>query len=329
MKILIISPNWIGDLIVANSLFKLIKQKNYHLSVAAPNYCRPLLERMHEVDEIFESPVTHNKLNLKKIYQFSQQLKQHKFDQAVVLPNSLKSSLVPFLANIPKRTGYLGEFRYLLLNNIKKITSHNYKNLKSQCLFLFNNNDLEISQAPNPSLIINKKNIDNLIKKLNINLNKKILILAPGAAFGDAKQWPAEYFAKISREKYKDNWQVIILGSAKDKEIANQINNLVNNICLNLCGITNIKDAIDIISISNYVISNDSGLMHIAAALDKNLIAIYGSSTPNFTPPLSNKAIILEDKDLDCRPCFKRTCPYGHKNCMYNITPDKVKSLIN
>jgi len=315
-KVLVIAPNWIGDLVISQVLLKKLKQNNKHITVCAPKYCQDLLQRMPEVDEILSSPAQHGKLNFKNLLKFSKKIKIFKFDRAIILPNSFKSALIPFFAKIPQRTGYLGEMRYLLLTDIKKLDKKLCPTMAMRFAALSGN--LNYS---NPNLLINKNNLQNLNLKFNINQNKKILVLAPGAAFGDAKCWPAEYFATVADKKFKENWQIIILGSQKDKVIAERINNLAHNCCNNLCGKTSIADTVDLISQTNAVVSNDSGLMHISAAVNVPLIAIYGASSPKFTPPLSEAAIILEDKNLSCRPCFKRTCPLEHKNCLYNITP--------
>jgi heptosyltransferase-2 len=155
----------------------------------------------------------------------------------------------------------------------------------------------------------------------------KILALCPGAEYGPAKRWPAQYYAEVARHKIDQGWQVWLFGSEKDRADADQINKAASGLCTDFTGKTSLAEAVDLLSMVNVVVSNDSGLMHVAAALDKKLIAIYGSSDPGFTPPLNAKAQVIS-LNLYCAPCFKRECPLGHSNCLTGITPAQVLDAI-
>ncbi len=198
---------------------------------------------------------------------------------------------------------------------------------------------------PKPALTISKDQQQAVIDKFKLTLSDaapapgslaaytpsmaiKILALCPGAEYGSAKRWPAEYYAEVARNKIDQGWQVWLFGSDKDKADAEQINRATSGLCTDFTGRTSLAEAVDLMSLVNAVVTNDSGLMHVAAALDKKIIAIYGSSDPGFTPPLNDKAHIVS-LDLDCAPCFKRECPLGHTHCLVGITPDRVLDLIN
>lgn len=161
-----------------------------------------------------------------------------------------------------------------------------------------------------------------------LSLKKKpFVVLCPGAQYGRSKRWPSRYFSKVASYALKEGWQVGLLGGKAEKEIASKINHEVDQQAIDLT-MTSLTEAIDLLSAATVVVSNDSGLMHMAAAVHRPVIAIYGSSSPDFTPPLGEKTIILS-KSLPCKPCFKRECPLGHLDCLINITPETVIHSIN
>jgi heptosyltransferase-2 len=331
-KILVIGASWVGDMVMAQSLFKILKKQNPQcvIDVLALDWSQALLKRMPEVNEIILQPLKHSRglnfeLGLKQRYQIAKNLRKKNYQQAILLPNSFKSALIPFWANIPIRTGYVGEFRYPLLNNTHKLNKTILTKTVQRFVALANS-----SEIINPSITTDKNNLDKALINLNLSQDKKILALCAGAEYGSAKRWSSEYFAEIAQRKIDKGWQVWLFGSHKDVEVANKIVSITKE-CKNLCGHTSLEDAIDLLSIANTIISNDSGLMHIAAALNKPLIAIYGSSDPNFTPPLNKNARILH-KNLNCSPCFKRICPLKkdkYMQCMYNISVNDVEKFID
>ena len=324
-KILIIGPSWIGDIVMAQVLFKVIKQNepNSKIHVLAPSWSAPLLERMEEVERVLISPFKHGQLSLYKRYMFGKKLRSQKYNQAIVLPNSFKSALIPFWAKIPKRTGYLGEMRFILLNDIKHLNKKKLPLMIQRFAFLGVKKGKKLHDLPKPRLIFTTD------ESLKSDPEAKILALCPGAAYGSSKRWPAEYFAEVAQAKLKENWEVWIFGSESDKASASKIQKLTKNKCANFTGKLSLLKTVDLLALADVVITNDTGLMHIAAALDKPLIAIYGSSSPKFTPPLSSKAKILS-LNLKCSPCFKRECPRKHLKCLYDINPYIVlKEFVN
>lgn len=329
-KILIVGPAWVGDMVMAQTLFKLIKQLDNQcdIDVIAPNWSRPLLQRMPEVRNAIPLPIPHRKLHLLLRYRIGRRLRRRNYDQAIILPNSLKSAFIPFIAQIPHRTGWLGEFRWLLLNDVRYLNKNKLPLLIERFMALAQVKNTELpTELLWPSLQVSATQIAKTIAKLQLQTVKPILALCPGAEFGPAKQWPAAYFADVAREKIKAGWQVWLFGSAKDQIISQEIQQTTDSNCINLAGKTSLAEAIDLLSLSQMVVSNDSGLMHIAAALNKPLVVLYGSSSPRFTPPLAEKIKIL-NLELACSPCFKRQCPLEHLKCLQDLLPQRVLDAI-
>lgn len=326
-KILVIGPSWIGDMVLAQSLFKTLRQRNPDIliDVAAPAWTLPLLERMPEVSEKIALPFKHGQLALFERFRFGRRLKNKNYNQAILLVNSFKSAILSFAAGIPIRTGFLGEMRYGLLNDIRPLDKTKLKKTVERfvALGLAKNEGLQ-NELPNPLLNASPEAAWILASGLGIKNDKsEILGLCPGAEYGEAKRWPAEYYAEVANYALAKGWQVLLFGSDNDASITRQINQLTENQCIDLGGKTKLGDAIDIMSLCDAIISNDSGLMHVAAALNKRLIAIFGSSDPYHTPPMHPDAVI-EYLGLKCSPCFKRECPLGHLNCLMKIKPDSV-----
>lgn len=329
-QILVAGPAWVGDMVMAQSLFMTLKQRPHpvEIDVLAPAWSNPILSRMPEVREIVNLPISHGEFGLFRRYQLGKSLRLKTYDQAIITPRSYKAALVPFFAKAKQRTGYRGEMRYGVINDI-----HNLDNgILSQTVqrYVALGLDKELTQAPSvpfPKLTVDKNNLQNLLAKLKLNLDTPVIAFLPGAEYGEAKRWPTQYYAELANKLIEQGLQVWVLGSEKDREAAELI--CKENKAINLCGKSRLEDSIDLLSVCKSAVTNDSGLMHIAAAVDIPLVAIYGSSTPDYTPPLTNKAKI-QYLNLDCSPCFKRQCPLGHTKCLKDITVDSVfKNIIS
>lgn len=316
-KLLIIGPAWVGDMVMAQCLFKLLKQRNPNVTidVLAPAWSLPLLERMPEVANAIVMPIQHGQLKLFARYKLAKSLRANRYDQAIVLPNSFKSALIPWWANIPIITGWRREMRHWIMNDARKLNKERYPLMIERFMAL----GLPEGEAlpmgyPLPDLSVAK----------NTNYKTaKILALCPGAEFGAAKRWPEEYYAEVAKEKLAQGWKVWILGSVKDQPTAKKINALTQDRCEDFAGKTKLAEAVDLLAQATAVVSNDSGLMHIAAALRKPLIAVYGPTSATFTPPLHAEARVLSLK-LNCQPCFKRECPLNHHRCMRELEPKQI-----
>ena len=301
MKILIVGPSWVGDAVMAQSLYKIIKDSNPQskIDVLSPEWSLGILNRMDELDDLICSPFDHGDLRIKDRIRFGYSLRDRSYDQAIVLTNSLKSSFIPFTANIPKRTGWLGEMRYGFINDIRKVNKNKHKLMveKFSCLSInpLVDNNYEI---PWPSLRVDLINLSKLLKKYSFEQSHESIAICPGAEFGPSKRWPANYYAEVIRHYLSKNWQVFILGSKNDLPVAKVIEDQVPSenkaLLFNFTGQTSIEDAVDILSTCDLVLTNDSGLMHVAAAVNVKLLALYGPTSPKFTPPLSKKAKVIQ-----------------------------------
>ncbi|MGZ5008971.1 MAG: lipopolysaccharide heptosyltransferase II [Methylobacter sp.] len=330
-KILVVGPSWVGDMVMAQSLF--IELKNIHpdcrIDVLAPSWTLSLLQRMPEVSEAISMPVPRGRFALMERIELGKSLRLKGYDQAILLPNSWKSAIPAFFANIPLRTGYIGECRWGLLNDARKLDKKQLTMTVQRFVALALPADAPMPpNCPKPALTISQDRQQAVIDKFQLTHSTKILALCPGAEYGPAKRWPPEHYAEVARRKIADGWQVWLFGSEKDKDDAEQINQAVDGACTDFTGRTSLAEAVDLMSLADAVVSNDSGLMHVAAALDKKVIAVYGSSDPGFTPPLNDKARIIT-LQLDCSPCFKRECPLGHSQCLTGIEPEQVLEAIN
>ncbi|MDF0604795.1 lipopolysaccharide heptosyltransferase II [Neisseriaceae bacterium TC5R-5] len=325
-KILVIGPSWVGDSIMAQPLYRRLHQRHTELElhVFSPQWTLPLLARMPEVAQTHLNPFGHGALRLLERWKVARQLRQQGFDQAIVLPNSLKSALIPFMAGIPVRTGFVGESRYGLLNDARQLDELALPLMVERFSALAEDkNKTPTSATEYPQLSINRRSQLETMARLQLKIDQPVIAFCPGAEYGPAKRWPARHFAQLAQRFAQAGYAIWIFGSEKDQEIGKQIQQLAHGVCHNLCGATGLAEAIDLLALTQLVICNDSGLMHVAAALNKPLLALYGSSSPDFTPPLSDTATIVS-LNLDCSPCFERVCPYQHTHCLENMQPDSV-----
>lgn len=330
--ILILGPAWVGDMVLAHSLFQVIRRQAPEavIDVAAPAWTLPLLERMPEVSGKIALPFKHGELGLLERIKFGKALRRANYAQAILLTNSLKSAILPFAANIPRRTGFLGEMRYGLLNDIRPLDKKRLPRTVDRFVALAAEaEESTVHDIPNPYLVADAELAARTLARLGKQMPENpVLGLCPGAEYGEAKRWPAEYYAEVANHALEKGWEVWLFGSEKDMRVTSTINTLTNSKCLDLGGKTKLGEAIDLMSLTHTVVSNDSGLMHVAAALGKKVIAIYGSSDPHHTPPMSSKAII-QYLGLACSPCFARTCPLQHLNCLRQIRASQLFDLIS
>ena len=331
-KILIIAPNWVGDAVLAQPLFMRLHERHpgLKLDVMAPAWVLPLLKRIPEVDATLLNPFGHGELKLTARYRLAKELRERNYDQAIILPNSAKSALIPFLARIPVRTGFIGEMRRGLLTDARVLDGKALPLMVEQFAWLAEKppgtQGTIRRPFPAPHLQVNEEQRRAALAKLGLTPLKPVAVFCPGAEYGPAKRWPAVHFAELARRLH-EKYEIWLVGSSRDAVIGEEIRSLSGDACINLCGKTGLDEAIDLLSCAAVVVSNDSGLMHLAAALDKPMAALYGSSSPAFTPPLSSHAAVIK-LDLPCSPCFKRECPLGHFNCMVQLTPAQVLARI-
>jgi heptosyltransferase-2 len=297
-KLLVVGPSWVGDMVMAQSLFKTILSQSPTtlIDVIAPEWSLALTKRMPEVNKGIISPIKHGEFGIMKRFQLSEWIRPSKYDQAIVMTRSWKAALVPWFAGIPIRTGYRGEMRYFLINDMRSLGTKTLNQTVKRFVALGSLSS-QLPAIESPSLSVSVENIDIILNKLNLDIKKPIMAIMPGAEYGPAKQWPADYFSTVVQTYLSKDWNVCILGSQKDKGVATEIKSSISlNISdrlFDLTGMTTLLDAIDLLSVSKVALTNDSGLMHIAAAVNTPLIALYGPTSPEFTPPLSKNSKVL------------------------------------
>lgn len=329
-RILVVGPSWVGDMVMAQTLFAELKRQHpCEIDVLAPSWCRPLLSRMPEVRTPLELPFGHGELKLARRRAEGRALRG-RYDHAYVLPNSLKSALLPFFAGVAARTGWRGEMRYGLLNDVRVLDKARYPLMVQRFVAL----GLPVS-APVPTLDdiiaphlhVDPAQVARTLSEHGLATDRPVLGLCPGAEFGPSKRWPDYHYAQVARHWIANGGRVWLFGSAKDRPVAEAIRDALpgehqSEVAL-LAGVTSLEQAVDLLSATAAVVSNDSGLMHIAAALARPLVAVYGSTSPDFTPPLG-KPVAVVRLGLDCSPCFERVCPLGHLNCLRQLEPGRV-----
>ena len=280
---------------------------------------------MPQVANAISLPFGHGDLKLLERRRFGKSLAT--YEQAIVLPNSLKSALVPWHAGIPVRTGYRGEMRFGLLNDVRRLDKEALPLIVERFAALAQPNGEALRRPlPEPRLVVDERARTAAIAKFRLDPSRPVAAFAPGAEYGPAKRWPPKHFVELGRALIDRGYAIWLFGSAKDREIAAEIAAQLPN-AVNLAGATTLDEAIDLLSVAARVITNDSGLMHIAAALERPMAAIFGSSSPAFTPPLSARARVIAIQ-IACSPCFERTCPLGHTNCLVQLEPSRVLAVI-
>ena len=310
------------------------RYKGVIIDMLAPPASVPVAQRMPEVRKVIPLPIGHGVVGFGTRWSIARRLRSEAYSHAYILPNSFKSALIPLLAGIGKRVGWRGEMRYLLLNDLRILDPVALPKMVERFLAL---GLPQYSQLPKPlpvpKLRVHDGERQGTVARLGLDVEARpILAICPGAEFGPAKRWPEEHFAEVVRSRIKQGWQVWIFGSPADQTCGSKIFSLLSTEqqfhCHNLAGATTLPEAIDLMSLAEAVVSNDSGLMHVAAALNRPLVVLYGSTSPEFTPPLSKKTEIISI-NLDCSPCFERQCPLGHTQCLQNLSPKSVIDALN
>jgi heptosyltransferase II len=326
---LVIAPQWIGDAVMTEPLLRRLHSRGERITVGALPAVAPVYRAMPQVDEVIEFPFQHGGLQFKARRSIARQI-EGRFDTAYVLPNSAKSALLPFLASIPRRVGYLGEVRVGLL-------THRLKNPKDKppmvAFYSALSGDKEGLEHDRPQLRLAQPDVDPALAALGLRAGE-YFAFAPGAEYGPAKRWPATHFAELAKSLALP---VVLLGSGKEADLCDEIASLAGpGRCISLAGKTSLAQAFALIAGARGVVSNDSGLMHVAAAFQVPQVAVFGSSSALHTPPLNDHAQVIWLKQdasyqppLDCSPCFQRVCPLGHTRCLFDISAQTVGAALS
>lgn len=325
-RVLVVAQAWVGDLVLSQSLYKALKRREpgVAIDVLAPAWGAALLARMREVSRAIAMPLVHGELGLSARLRLGRELRGV-YEQAIVLPRSLKAALVPWFARVPRRTGFRGEMRYGLINDVRPFDAGAMPRIVDRFVFLGESRGVapDTRDAPAPELRVDRGRAASCVQELALDLQKPVLALMPGAAFGKSKQWPPAYFADVADRYAADGWQTWLFGSSGDRPLARAVVRAASSPIADLCGRTDLADVVDLMSLASFAVTNDSGLMHVAAAVGCPLVAIYGATSPDYTPPML-PASRLFWRNLECSPCWKKTCRYGHYHCLTGIPPDEV-----
>ncbi|OAM34012.1 lipopolysaccharide heptosyltransferase II [Eikenella sp. NML96-A-049] len=326
-NILIISPSWIGDCVMTQPLYRRLHELHpgCRIDIFAPKWSMAVFERMPEINQILENPFAHGALRLRERWRLGKELARRGYDQVIVLPGSFKSALIARAGGIAQRTGYVGESRYPLLNDIRKLDKAALPLMADRYTALAYPKCVPFEPRPGdfPRLSVSAAASEAAMHAHGLRHDRPAAAFCPGAEYGPGKRWPPRHFAALAKRYAAEGYQIWLFGSAKDHETAEEVQRLSGSLCTNLCGRTSLSEAIDLLALAQIVVCNDSGLMHLAAALNRPLAAVYGSSSPEHTPPLSLHAQVVS-LHLECSPCFKRECPLGHTDCLNKLEPDLV-----
>ncbi|ASX27060.1 ADP-heptose--LPS heptosyltransferase RfaF [Candidatus Williamhamiltonella defendens] len=343
MKILVIAPSWVGDMMMSHSLYRTLKVRHPHatIDVMAPEWCRALLSRMPEVAQIWTMPIGHGQLALFERRRLGIQLRSERYQRAYILPNSFKSALIPFFARIPHRIGWRGEMRYGLLNDWRILKPAAFPMMVQRYVALADDvsdmktQALSAAHLPQaflwPQLQVTEKAVAEVKAVFSLKNDPPLIGFCPGAEFGPAKRWPHYHYAALAQTLIEKGYQIVLLGSAQDKHTGQKIRSALNpkaqEHCHDFTGHTSLEQAIDLIAACGAIVTNDSGLMHIAAALNQPLVALYGPSNPDFTPPLSPKARVIR-LISGYHKIRKGDDSDGYHDSLIRITPEQVMAAL-
>ena len=322
---LVVGPAWVGDMVIAQALVATLQEDGAAVHVLAPPATLAVAERMPGLVATHRLEAGHGELALAARWRLGRALRRIGFRRAIVLPNTLKSALTPWFAGIPQRTGWRGEHRYGLLNDLRRLDAKRWPRMIDRFVALAAPSAASgagLAGPCHPTLRPRRGNLRRIRGRMGLALAGQVIALCPGAAFGPAKRWPARHFANIARRGVEAGHQVWLFGVAGERPLCDAIVADAPG-AVSLAGRTSLGDAIDLLSAADCVVANDSGLMHVAAALGRAVVALFGATSPRFTPPLGERASILQAPQ-PCSPCFQRRCPLGHTRCLEELAPARV-----
>ncbi len=328
--ILVVAPAWVGDLVMCQTLLAVLAdhRPGAIIDVLVPDWGVPLVQRMPQVRRAIALDVDRGTLALGRRLRLARRLGERKYDQAIVVKRTFKSALVPWFSRIPRRTGVRGEARFGLINDVRGVSedTHVLNHARYAALGLEPGETIRDDALPRPSLRIDLDNRARLLARLDLDPDASPVGFAPGAAYGPAKRWPVEHWSTLARDLIREGRQVWVFGSGSEAETGEEIRRAAGPGVRNLAGRTDLVDVVDLASASRMFVSNDSGLMHLAAATSARVVALFGSTSPLNTPPLGAHTTVVW-RGLDCSPCFARECPLGHLDCLTGISPREVLAL--
>ncbi|MCP4329146.1 MAG: lipopolysaccharide heptosyltransferase II [Alphaproteobacteria bacterium] len=330
-KILIVGPAWVGDMIMSQGLLKILKLRNpdADIDVLAPPWTRPLLAFMPEVRRAIEMPFRHGELNLRGRRTLGRSLRPEAYDVAYVIPRTLKAALIAYWAGIPKRVGHPRGRSFGILTDHRAADPENSPHQTARFAALADDTGQPPEAFPPPALSVGPDQVTAALEALSLSPPEgPLMIIAPGSGNAPAKRWPAEHFAEIARHRRTQGWAVWIDGSPADAPITAEVADLSGGSCLDLKGRASIAQSVALISLATEVVTNDSGALHIAAALGKRTVAVFGPTDPAFALPKS-PGVEAVRTGIECSPCYADECPLGHFKCMRDLTPAMVLAALD
>lgn len=329
-QVLLVGPSWVGDMVMAHVLVQMLRRRYPRLVIdlLAPGWAADLGARMPGVREVHKLRLGHGELGLVARWRLAQDLKSRRYDWALVLPNSWKAALIPYWAKIPRRTGYRGEWRYGLLNDRRRLDKQAQPRTIDRFVKLGLARHVPVpTHLPAPRLSMDPAEREAALQKFGLTPpGRPLLALAPGAEFGPAKRWPVRHYQALAQRLLAEGWAVWLFGSPNDAPVTRAIAEAAPG-AVDLGGRTSLLEALDLLSLADVTVSNDSGLMHVAGAVGSRVLGLFGSSDPVMTPPLGPDAQILR-RELPCSPCGKRECPLKHHHCLEELAPEEVAAAI-
>jgi heptosyltransferase-2 len=321
-NLLVLAPNWLGDAVMATPL--LLTARNIfpdaYISVACDSYVSGIFHGNPSLDSL----IYYTKR--KGIRAVRSVLKSNRpadgWDICFVLPPSFSSALTAFLSGAAKRVGYGGQWRSFLLTDVLPRLEYRSAHLSSVYIELIAKITGErINKIPLPVVMGPDKWKDTLKQK---GLNESYVVLAAGATYGTAKAWPAERYRALAIEiAGRTGLQIVAVGTESERSIASIILGSLNPGGTNLAGECTLDELLAVLRGARLVVGNDSGPVHLSAALGRPTVAIFGSTSPAWTAP-RGKAVRIVSMDLECSPCFRRECPRGEAKCLLGIGVQEV-----
>ncbi len=316
-RILVVAQAWVGDIIFSQMLYTQLQaqQPQVRIDVAAPAWTEALLQRMPQVHQHHIIDIPHGRLKPHRQWRLAQQWRGQ-YTQAIVVPRSAKAALAATLAGIPRRTGFASNGRPGLINDARPRPD----GVIARMLTLAGADPS--TEVAHPKLEVDPDRARTVMQRFGLDPQARWVGLMPGAAYGSAKQWGVAAFAELAALLIEQGYRVCVLGGKKEPLMGDQIATVSDSV-VNLCGKTTLDEAVDLISALACAVCNDSGLLHVAAAVDTPTVGIYGATSPHTHPPLNPNASICY-ADTVCSPCQQRHCPYETHGCMRAITPEQV-----
>jgi heptosyltransferase-2 len=322
---LIVGPSWLGDAVMMGALVTRLRaaEPDRPVTVLTPAHLEDVVARLPGVKATLVNPFAHGALKLGARRAFGASL-EGRFDEAYVLPHSWKSALVPFFAGIRRRVGFVGEARYGLLTEPRRLDGKAAPRMVDRfALLAAPRGALRPAETPIPRLAADAADVAATVARLGLDAARPAIALCVGAEYGPAKRWPAAHFAALARRAAEAGYAAWAIGGPCDAALGAEAATLAGGALADLTGKTTLAEAMSLLAAAALTVTNDSGLMHVAAALGRPVVALYGSTSPGFTPPLTQDATIL-GLNLDCSPCFERVCPLGHFKCLTDLPPERV-----